>query len=237
MIKSTPPAFNTGHLRYDFQIACARQANGRVLNVGCNEDPPQLRQRFGNRIVNCDREGWDEHMNRPNAVDRIFDALVFPWPFEDDSAEMVLLGDILEHFPAEKSIEVLKEARRIAQTVCVTVPEDTRIDEAAEHAKWREGTYNLHTTIVTREVLDRLFAESGWEVDWLLSGDWGFDNITGWCVRAHRLGHFAIGGAISREAVEEAQRERAAIGYPDLLMPTSHTGPSLAIGASIGEVA
>lgn len=161
--KTNPPAFNTGCLRYDFQIACARQASpGIVLNVGCNEDPSELRKRFGNRIINCDREGYDEHMQRPNIVDRIFDCLEFPWPFADDSAEMVLFGDILEHFPAAQSIEALKEARRIANTVCVTVPEDTRIDEAAEHAKWKHGVYNLHTTIITREVIEHLFAESGW---------------------------------------------------------------------------
>lgn len=192
-IRTAAPAWNTGCLRYDFQIACARlAAPGIVLNVGCNEDPSKLRQRFGNRVINCDREGYDDHMNRPNVVDRIFDALETPWPFADDSAELVVFGDILEHFPVEQSIRALTEARRIANTVCVTVPEDTRIDEAAELAKWQHGVYNLHTTIVTKEVIEHLFSESGWELDWLvgglwgIGGDWGENGIDGWCARGHR---------------------------------------------------
>lgn len=192
-LNTSPPAWNTGVLRYDFQIACTRLADpGIVLNVGCNEDPSGLRQRFGGRVVNCDREGYDEHMKRPNVVDRIFDALEFPWPFADDSAELVVLGDILEHFPVEQSIRALKEARRIASNVCVTVPEDTRIDEAAELAKWKHGVYNLHTTIITEDVIKQLFDESGWELDWLVTGlwgvggDWGENGINGWCARGHR---------------------------------------------------
>jgi len=202
------PPWNTGTLRYDFHVACVRKHPGRVLNVGCNEDPSQLRVTFGNRVVNCDRSGWDEHMNRPNAVDRIFDALEFPWPFEDDSAELVVLGDILEHFPAERSIEVLREARRIADYVCVTVPEDTRIDEAQAHKEWDAAAYNLHTTVVTRNVLESILAASGWEADWIVSGlwgrggDWGEDGINGWCAHAHRSDTpaFATGGPVPGSA-------------------------------------
>lgn len=205
VLKTNPPAWTTGCLRYDFQIACASQAApGRVLNVGCNEDPSKLRERFGGRVVNCDREGYDEHMKRPNVVDRIFDCLEMPWPFEDDSAELVVLGDILEHFPVVESVRALVEARRIANTVCVTVPEDTRIDEAVEHAKWKPGVYNLHTKTITRDVLQQLFDESGWELDWVVDGLWGIggawgeNGINGWCARAHRPKRpsFATGGFI-----------------------------------------
>ena len=193
-LKTNPPAWNRGVLRYDFQTACTKDAiqRGLVLNVGCNEDPAELRKSFGPRVVNCDREGYDQHMNRPNVVDRIFDCLEFPWPFDDDSAEMVLFGDILEHFPVEQSVAALTEARRIANTVCVTVPEDIRIDEAAEHEKWQHGVYNLHTTIITRDVLQELFDRSGWELDWVVGGLWGIggawgeQGVQGWCARGHR---------------------------------------------------
>lgn len=192
-LKTAPPAFTTGTLRYDFQIACARAAApGIVLNVGCNEDPAQLRRRFGNRIINCDRAGYDDFMDRPNVVDRIFDALDFPWPFASDSVECVVLGDILEHFPIQQSIDVLTEAHRVSNQVCVTVPEDIRIDEAAELEKWTPGEYNLHTTVVTEEVLHRLFADSGWELDWVvrglwgIGGEWGEKGVHGWCARGHR---------------------------------------------------
>lgn len=222
-IRTAQPSWNTGVLRYDFQIACARLADpGVVLNVGCNEDPSGLRQRYGSRVVNCDREGYDEHMKRPNVVDRIFDALKFPWPFADDSAELVVFGDILEHFPVAQSIEALKEARRIANSVCVTVPEDTRIDEAAELAKWKPGVYNLHTTIITEDVIKGLLGDAGWELDWLVTGvwgiggDWGPEGINGWCARGHRE-QFTRGGVVDVEASRLLRREIAEAGTEQLV--------------------
>lgn len=193
IVATHAPSFNTGILRYDFQLAVVRKHH-IVLNIGCNEDPAHLRQQFGPRIINCDRSGWDEHMNRPNHVDRIFDCLVTPWPFGDDEADLALFGDILEHFPPEQSIAALKEAHRVARHVAVTVPEDTRIDEAEEQAKWSDGVYNLHTTTVTSDLLGEMLTSAGWELDWLAwglwgkGGDWGPDGIMGWCAHAHRAG-------------------------------------------------
>lgn len=186
-ISSQQPAYNTGQLRYDFQIACARRHPGVVLNVGCNEDPVGLKHRWEDRVINCDMEGWDKHMKRPNIVDRIFNALDCPWPFDAEAAELVILGDILEHFPVEESGRVAREAARIAPKVCITVPEDTRIDEAAEHAKWVPENYNLHTTVVTREKLDEILCLAKLQPVWLVEGPWGFDNITGFCVLAERI--------------------------------------------------
>jgi hypothetical protein len=185
-INASPPPFYTGQLRHDFQMACARKHPGRILNIGCNEDPTQLRRTLGPRVTNCDMAGWDEHMNRPNAVDCIFNCLETPWPFEDAEAELVILGDILEHFPVPAMMDTLLEARRVAPNVCITVPEDTRIDEAAEQARWDPETYNLHTTVVTRKIIDGILDASNWIPTWFVEGSWGFDGITGFCVLAER---------------------------------------------------
>lgn len=186
-----PPKI-TGLPRYDWQIMCGAlaladaQHDGLVLNVGCNEDPARLRARFGARIVNCDMEAWDQHMDRPNLTDRVFNCLDIPWPCESDEADMVILGDILEHFTEHAMIDVLTEAARVARRVGVTVPEDTRIDQAAEQAKWKPDAYNLHTTIVTREIVTRVFKAAGLRITHLHEAEWGFDQITGWCVIAER---------------------------------------------------
>lgn len=213
-ISSTPPAYNTGQLRYDFQIACVRKHPGIVLNVGCNEDPVGLKRRWEDRVINCDMEGWDKYMKRPNIVDRIFNALDTPWPFDPDDAELVVLGDILEHFPVHESIRVAAEAARIAPKVCITVPEDTRIDEAEEHAKWDEEKYNLHTTVVSREKLDAIFAGAKLRPVWLVVGGWGFPDetgtkeIQGFCVLAERIPPPPVGVAMtSAEAGEPVEVE------------------------------
>lgn len=182
-----PAPVVTGHPRYDWQIECCHRHEGLVLNVGCNEDPAKLQARFGDRIVNCDLEAIDEHMGgRPNATDRVFNCLDFPWPCEDDEAELVIFGDILEHFTEAAMVLALEEARRVGSHVGITVPEDTRIDEPAEQEKWKAEAYNLHTTVVTREIIERAVRTAGWKITDIYSAPWHFDGITGWCVLAVR---------------------------------------------------
>lgn len=187
---ATTYASPTSVARFDFQIAACAHASGRVLNVGCNEDPAQLRQRFGSRIVNCDLMAFDAGMNRPNVVDSVFDLCVFPWPFEDDYADLVLFGDVLEHLPFEQIVEAMKEARRVARELCFTVPEDHRIDEKMMQDRWKFGEYNNHTTILTDEVLREAMDQSGWKPYIFMGASWGFGDTPdtlGWCVMAHKI--------------------------------------------------
>jgi predicted SAM-dependent methyltransferase len=181
-----PPVVRTYTLRYDFQVEVCEDHPGTILNIGCNEDPAQLQARFGSRIVNCDMEAWDHHMDRGNVVDRVFNCLEFPWPFDYQSAELVLLGDIMEHFTREAMVEVLRECARVAQKVAITVPEDTRIDERQQHEVWEREAYNLHTTVVTRDLLTGVLHSTGWSAERFVEGMWGFDGIKGFCVLASR---------------------------------------------------
>lgn len=181
----------TGVMRLDFQHAACAHSTGLVLNVGANEDPAGIRQRFGSRVINCDIEAWDATMGRPNVVDKLFDANVFPWPFADDYAEVVILGDILEHFPFERMVLILKEARRVATELCVTIPEDTRVNEAQAGKDWEVGKYNLHTIVATEAVVRDALAQSGWKSYIFLKTEWGFSDdkgvpIEGYCLMAHR---------------------------------------------------
>lgn len=182
----------TGVARFDFQLAATAHAQGIVLNVGCNEDPAQLRQRFGSKVVNCDLMAFDTGMNRPNVVDQLFDMTEFPWPFKDDYADLVLMGDVLEHMPYSVIVDCMKEARRVGREMCVTVPEDHRIDEPAAQKAWKKGEYNEHTTILTDAVLREALDEAGWKPYIFLGTGWGFTDpvgatVNGWCVMAHKI--------------------------------------------------
>lgn len=175
-----------GSLRYVYQIECAEKYDGVVLNVGCNEDPARIRERLGSRIINCDIEGHDKYMGgRPNRVDRIFNCLHFPWPFEDKSADLVIFGEILEHFTVNAMIEAIEEAKRVSNNICMTMPEDTRICEEDELKKWNKEGYNLHTTVVTREIVEDILIRTKLKPSEIIYGEWGFDNIKGFCVLAH----------------------------------------------------
>lgn len=178
----------TGVMRFDFQIAACAHAKGRVLNIGANEDPAQLRERFGSKIINSDLMAFDAGMNRPNIVDDIFDMTEFPWPYADDYADMVLMGDVLEHMPFDVIVGCMTEAKRVAREMCVTVPEDHRMDEALALKNWKKGEYNEHTTCCTKEVLHEAMSKAGWKPYMMMGADWGFgDSTQGWCIMAHQI--------------------------------------------------
>lgn len=180
--------YQTGVVRLDFQIAAVgRSPNGIVLNLGCNEDPAGLRQRFGSRVINCDLMAFDEGMNRPNVVDRVFDMTQRPWPFGDDYAALAVFGDVLEHFPYHVIVDVLKEAHRVAKEICITVPQDERIKA---DVTYREGAYNEHVTVVTYELLKQALADAGWTPYLMIEADWGFEDTPrtkGHCCMAQRI--------------------------------------------------
>jgi predicted SAM-dependent methyltransferase len=185
-VDETPPVTRTFNPRFDWQIEVCETFTGLILNVGCNEDPASLQARYGKRVVNCDIEAWDKYMDRPNLVDMVFNCLETPWPFEADGAEVVIFGDILEHFPRDAMVTALTEAHRVAPWVAVTVPEDTRIDPDKQHEIWSEKDYNLHTSVVTCGLIAGVLKECGWEITRFWTAPWGFDDIDGHCVLATR---------------------------------------------------
>lgn len=157
-------------LRFAFQAECAEQAlaelDGLCLNVGANDDPANLKALDPERVVNCDLFEQDQVLDRPNAVDVIFDCAKDRWPFEDSDAVLVVLGDILEHLTPEEIGHALREARRVSARLCVTVPEDRRDDVSDERADlFPRGA--VHRTTVTRALLSPLLEWAGWAVtDW-----------------------------------------------------------------------
>jgi hypothetical protein len=156
-----------------------RELPGMILNVGCCDDQAcwpanSLKPIDPQRVINCDISAVDELYedpdddtkvtgSRPTAAEVLFDAARDRWPFEDKSAALVVLGDILEHMSIEDIVSTLSEARRVSARLCVTVPEDTRETNTPERAdQFRRG--HVHRTVVTEQVLRRALRETGWGV-------------------------------------------------------------------------
>lgn len=151
-------------LRFTFQANAVRNTTGIVLNVGANEDPAGLKGLAPDRVINTDIEAVDSHLQRPNNFDVLFDAAKEKWPFADDSAEMVVFGDILEHLMPEDCAAVLKEARRVATKLCITVPREIRPDNINQVTP--EGNpYMFHQVEVTEEYLTQQLDTAGWKVE------------------------------------------------------------------------
>lgn len=82
------------------------------LNLGCGPD-------IKSGYVNVDFRSLP-------GVDRVEDLSKFPWPFEDESADEILMLDFLEHFPYRATSIILLECHRILKadgTVVIQVPD------------------------------------------------------------------------------------------------------------------
>jgi predicted SAM-dependent methyltransferase len=157
--------------RFTFQRSCVAQTTGKVLNVGANEDPANLKGIDPDRVINCDIEKTDSYLNRPNKVDVLFDAKE-KWPFEADYAELVVFGDIIEHFYPEEALAAMKEAHRVSEKVCVTVPSDGRFKEN-DDVEERNG-YRTHCYQWTEKTMTMLLEEAGFEIITWRTVDYGF---------------------------------------------------------------
>ncbi|MFK5173587.1 hypothetical protein ACI3QN_13820, partial [Propionibacterium freudenreichii] len=74
--------------------------------------------------------------------------------------------------------------------LCVTDPQDTRVNEEEMAASYTPGGYNLHTIIVTEDVMRSALNDSGWTPYIFMESAWGFDDgagnpIMGWCLMAN----------------------------------------------------
>lgn len=160
--------------RFAYQRNCAMMFPGKIVEIGVNDDPAGHKQVFGDRIVQCDRYEWDEALNYAIRADRYFDAGNEPWPFEDDEFELCIMGDVFEHLYPEEGEHALREAHRVATHLCMTVPEDHRVEEGTVIAAG-----SCHVVVCTEEYIRGMFEKTGWEIIEMRGLDyvsipWGF---------------------------------------------------------------
>lgn len=160
-------------LRFTYQQMRVRETDGKVLNVGCNTDPANLKLIFPDRVTNADLFDYDAYLEERLPVDLTFDVR-WDWPIEDDTYETVILGDILEHLPYESVIHVLGEAWRVARRVIITVPSDPRLgpgwnDDGTRkpEAERNDAPGSFHVIHIQEADLRTWLDETGWRVvDW-----------------------------------------------------------------------
>ena len=150
--------------RFHFQWNCVAATTGRCLNMGSKEDPAKLK-RLGDRVLNCDISTWDTDYQQEIELDVVMDCRK-PWPFEDNSAEIVVFGDILEHLYLVEATFALTEAYRVANKLCVTVPTEAnthRIQGGEDLWERPEGNRG-HCMDWTSDLLCETLTSVGWTV-------------------------------------------------------------------------
>jgi hypothetical protein len=141
---------------------CVANTSGIVLNVGSKEDPARLKELNPNTL-NCDISTWDSDYEQHMSIDSVFDCREM-WPFKNDAAELVVMGDILEHLYYDEALSALKEAARVAIKLCITVPMNAnshRLQGGAELWERSDGSKGHCFDWGTDNMTDVL-RESGW---------------------------------------------------------------------------
>ncbi len=146
--------------QYDFQI---RNGNGRVLNLGCNNDVGRQHRRGA---INVDCRGTDPRGHK-NAADLIADVRK-PLPFPSKSFDTVILGDILEHMVDDDIHRALTNAKPLLADgghIIVTIPEDPRGKPAdSVEDEYTDGVYSYHWRCTTRSMAEEWFKKAGLRV-------------------------------------------------------------------------
>lgn len=171
--------------RFRFQTEQADKYTGTILNVGCNTDPASLGAR--DNVINCD--AYTNNLHIPYPVDSVFDCCEDTWPFEDNTCDLVIFGDILEHLFPDECLRALKEARRVSRNVCATLPRDHRILEIPNYYEQleKDGVVKggCHMHVYEQDEIKNIFKDAGWKVVDFQVVDYGFVP-TGYYIEATR---------------------------------------------------
>jgi len=106
----------------------------KIIDIGCNQGHTFTDFNRKN-IVSVDIDKYD--------IENFVQADAHNLPFKDKEFDTAILGEILEH--VESPVQVLKEAKRIANKIVITVPneyewsEELRPFESAEEAARKQG--------------------------------------------------------------------------------------------------
>lgn len=162
--------------RFRFQAECANEScfDGIVLNIGCNTDPAGLGSHPN--VLNCDIFDHNYDTGQTFPVDHVFDCTADHWPFDDNSVELVILGDIVEHMYPNEFAYCLQECNRVSQKVCITLPLDTRIEEDPDYASKIEGVPkgHVHVHVYREQELRSMLDAAGFRIVIMQPVDYGF---------------------------------------------------------------
>jgi hypothetical protein len=169
--------------RFNFQRCCCANIPGPILEIGPNNHPAGLNTEFADRYISADRYSHDGALDYPIPADYYFDAGNDIWPFGENSLSLVVIGDVTEHLYPREAQHAYREAARVANHLCVTVPQDPRFmyeDNSAAGG-------SQHVSYCTERYMRRLLSETGWQITELHKVDYGPWAEGGFFILAHRM--------------------------------------------------
>jgi glycosyltransferase involved in cell wall biosynthesis len=158
------------HSQFNFQLKHALPYKGSILNVGCADDPADLRS-IG--AVNLDSRIEDPIFHVKTKADIIADVRDLPDKLGHQRFQCVVCGDALEHFPIDQVPGILRNLKACLAPggkLVLTIPDDHR-EVGAQHSKsdgsheYSNGVSAVHTHPIPRPILDGWLKEAGLVVE------------------------------------------------------------------------
>ena len=137
-----------------------------ILNVGCADDPADLK---GLGAVNIDARCEDPIFHKPTKADAIIDVRDLPGPYIDKPFEVVVCGDMIEHFPVDAVPDILRKLKACLAPggkLVLTIPDDHRpVDKQHSGSdgshEYSDGVSAVHTHPIPRPMLDKWLEDAG----------------------------------------------------------------------------
>jgi len=169
--------------RFSYQHEVGDRFEGKILEVGINNDPGGNRAYFGGRLTTADRYEWDGALNYEISADFYFDAGSDKWPFKKNEFELVMMAEVTEHLLPDEATHAYKEAHRVGKNFLITVPQDARFMENP-HEEDLPGSH--HVNYCTEDYMRDLLERTGWRVVEWHQKDYGWWAETGFFILATR---------------------------------------------------
>lgn len=119
--------------RMSFQWHCLLACRGHILDVGCADDP----NGFGHRVVHFDYDDWTEFYTKRQQSFVQGDAHELLKKFLPNSFELIILGDVVEHF-YDPYLAISQAIQVSHKYVCMTIWEEWRGPGGPEQLKWSQ---------------------------------------------------------------------------------------------------
>ena len=130
-----------------------------VLDVGCGDG--RVTNRFPGHMdivaLDFSREGL-AHVKAPKIMSH-----THALPFADNSFDLVLIADVLEHLKPDEFCETLQEIKRVARTyILINSPNREKLSEARAECQTCRNTFhmNLHVRSLSPAWIQKAFADT-----------------------------------------------------------------------------
>jgi predicted SAM-dependent methyltransferase len=148
-----------------YLLARLATTSSSILDMGCGDKAYARNLPFRERVVTLD-------IVSKYQPDVLHDLSIFPYPFKNNSFDLIYSFDVIEHLDKDTGFKFLEELKRITKkTILIFTPKFWTLNEVKDIQNFYYGnTYNLHKSLWTLDDFKgwKQVCNHGWLKNYLL---------------------------------------------------------------------